>query len=188
MNTMTKCLLAVIVTFLPFMAVAYDPSLGACSTTNPYHYGDTGPDGGIVFYIDGGGCNGMEAQPYDVGANSANSYQGVQLIWSQAIANSAAYNITPITTALSCSTTAPSSPYCWHLPPSSDLNQLYIHRALLGCAATAYWSSTEETNPFVIPRYAWFLGFNYPSSGQDNGYALFTVESVPMGARSIRHF
>ncbi len=41
------------------------PTASSCT---PYHWGDTGPDGGKVFYVDGSGCHGLEAQPYDVGA------------------------------------------------------------------------------------------------------------------------
>jgi hypothetical protein len=134
---MTKCWLAVIVTFLPFMAVAhYDSSLGACSSTNHYDYGDTGPDGGIVFYLEGA-CSGMEAQPYDV---------GVRLIWDDAISASAAYNNTVITKAISCpTTTQPTTPLCWHLPTLTELNYLYDQKSVLGYFANkvAYWSSTD---------------------------------------------
>ena len=144
MNTMTKCWLAVIVTFVPVMAVAYDSSLGACSSTNPYFYGDTGPDGGIVFYLEEA-CSGMEAQPYDVGANSSNAYVGVEGFWDDAISASAAYNNTYITHAIKCpTTTKPTCPFCWHLPTSAELKYLYEQRRWVGGLTffTFYWSST----------------------------------------------
>ena len=180
MNTMTKCLLAVIVTFLPFMAVAYDPSQGACSSTNPYHYGDPGPDAGIVFYIDGGGCNGMEAQPYDVGANSANAYQGIPKIWSEAVTTAAAYNITPITTALSCSTTAPSSSYCWHLPDVNNLNKLADQKIATGCTAPVYWSSSGAAS---YPNMSKYKALLFASKIE-----LETYSYTPLNVRSIRSF
>ena len=146
MNTMTKCWLAVIVTFVPVMAFAYKASLGACSSTNPYNYGDTGPDGGIVFYLEGA-CSGMEAQPYDVGANSANAYIRVWEDWGDAITASAAYNDTPITEALSCPTTTnPTTSYCWHLPTFTELINVYEQNTVLNGIAPKgfYWSSTQS--------------------------------------------
>ncbi len=34
----------------------------AAAVCTPYHWGDTGPDNGKVFYVDGLGCHGLEAQ------------------------------------------------------------------------------------------------------------------------------
>jgi len=142
---MTKCWLAVIVTFVPVTAVAYDASLGACSSTNHYDYGDTGPDGGIVFYLEGA-CSGMEAQPYDVGANYACPNCGVHEDWGDAITASARYNDTTITKALSCPTfqSSPSN-YCWHLPSQSELNYLYEQKSVVGGFDPRfyYWTSTR---------------------------------------------
>ena len=174
---MTKCWLAVIVTFLPFMAVAYDSSLGACSSTNPYNYGDTGPDGGIVFYLEGA-CSGMEAQPYDVGANSANAYIGLWEDWDDAITASAAYNDTTITKALSCPTTAnPTTSYCWHLPSRTELSYLYEQRSVVGGLADGhYWSSTEYGSAL-----AWYQSFSY-------GYQATNYEVSPLPVRAVRAF
>ena len=175
MNTMTKCWLAVIVTFLPFMAVAYDSSLGACSSTNPYFYGDTGPDGGIVFYLEGA-CSGMEAQPYDVGANSANAYIGLWENWDDAITASAAYNNTVITKAIRCpTTTKPTTPLCWHLPTLTELNYLYEQKPVLNpfSDSSGYWSSTESSSNF-----AWFQDFNGGYQDGGNKYGARPVRAV----------
>ena len=182
---MTKCWLAVIVTFLPFMAVAhYDSSLGACSSTNYYDYGDTGPDGGIVFYLEGA-CSGMEAQPYDVGANSANAYIGMWEDWDDAITASAAYNDTTITKALSCPTTAnPTTSYCWHLPSRTELSYLYEQRYVVGGFANIYYWSSTEPNAFTgiikepSGNYAWIQYFTYGYQKVYNKYYYLPVRAV----------
>ena len=177
MNTMTKYGLAVIVTFLPFMAVAYDSFLGPCSSTNHYDYGDTGPDGGIVFYLEGA-CSGMEAQPYDVGANSANAYIRVWEDWGDAITASAAYNNTTITKALSCPTTTnPTTSYCWHLPSRTELSYLYEQKSVVGgLAGNPYWTST------IVNSYdAWYQFFYF-------GYQDFGDKSMALPVRAVRTF
>ena len=119
----------------------------AAATCTPYHWGDTGPDGGKVFYVDGSGCHGLEAQPYDVAADSQKPYDGKPMGWENAILTAAAYNITTITgpSGLNCSTTAfPATPNCWHLPSKNELSWLYEQKSVVGGFADGpYWSSTE---------------------------------------------
>ena len=104
-----------------------------------YHYGDIGPDGGIVFYLDGSGQHGLEVQ-------SADALNGVSLNWNNAISTAASYNTTIITQALLCSTTTlPTSPNCWHLPSKTELGYLFEHKPLIGGSldnVAHYWSST----------------------------------------------
>ena len=107
----------------------------AAATCTPYHWGDTGPDGGKVFYVDGSGCHGLEAQPYDVAADSQKPYDGKPMNWKNAILTAAAYNITTITgpSGLNCSTTAfPATPNCWHLPSKNELSWLYEQKSVVG--------------------------------------------------------
>ena len=127
------------------------------SSCTPHHWGDTGPDGGKVFYVDGSGCHGLEAQPYDVGATSANLL-GVTQTWTSAISTAAAYNdnargVTG-TPGLNCSNTAfpssaalPATPNCWHLPSKNELSWLYEQKAVVGgflIGSNSYWSSSES--------------------------------------------
>jgi hypothetical protein len=85
----------------------------ATSCSPLYYIGDTGPDGGIVAYVDGTGCHGIEAQTLD---------EPTDLNWANAFIAAAAYNtITTNTLAgFSCTTlsaaNSPTRPYCWHLP------------------------------------------------------------------------
>ena len=147
----------------------------AAAVCTPYHWGDTGPDGGKVFYVDGSGCHGLEAQPYDVGANSGNSWVGVTQTWVNAISTAAAYNTTTITgtSGLNCSTTAfpsltapPATPNCWHLPSKTELQYLYEQKTVVGGFANSRsWSSTEYGSGL-----AWYQYFDdgYQGSGNEN--------------------
>jgi hypothetical protein len=148
MNTKTKCLLAVIVTFLPFMAKALAPLQGTCSSTNPYNYGDTGPDGGIVFHIDEDGCTGAEAQPYDVGATKSNGYRSTTQNYADATKASNAYNTTVITKALHCRSSAdnPTNDFCWHLSRIEELEFLHMQYQTVGnFVAACYTSQTYKS-------------------------------------------
>ena len=113
---------------------------GTGASCTPYHWGDTGPDGGIVYYVDGSGCHGLEAQSTDASS-------GTSMDWATAISTSAAYNTTTITggSGLNCSTTAfPSTPNCWHLPSKTELEYLYEQKTVVGgFANNFYWSSSE---------------------------------------------
>ena len=172
MKLSTKCLLAVIATSLPFMAVAYDPNLGPCSyPSNIYHYGDTAPDGGKVFNVTGGGCHGMEAATRNTGS-------GAKLTWKQAVIAAASYNKTDITTALNCSTTkAYTTPLCWHLPSRHELQLLHEQSHVLERFTNGYyWSSTEAQN-----KYAWKMRFPH-------GQHSFSSIKNKYYARAVRSF
>ena len=140
------------------------------SSCTPHHWGDTGPDGGVVFYVDGSGCHGLEAQ-------AADASSGGTMIWSAAISAAAAYNLSSSsitgTAGLNCSRSAfpssaalPATPNCWHLPSKTELNYLYEQKFVVGgFADRGYWSSTEDGS-----NYAWLQGFfdgfqySYPKS------------------------
>ncbi len=155
---------------------------GSASSCTPYHWGDNGPDNGKVFYVDGSGCHGLEAQPYDVEATSANSYVGVPKIWADALSAAAAYNTTSITgtSGLNCSTIAypsltapPSTPNCWHLPSKTELELLYEQKAVVGRFANYYWSSTEYGS-----NHAWDQTFLNGTQGDSIKQASLPVRAV----------
>ena len=161
---------------------------GATASCTPYHWGDTGPDGGKVFYVDGSGCHGLEAQPYDVGANSGNSYVGVAQTWSDAVSAAAAYNnntrgVTG-TPGLNCSTTAfpsltalPATPNCWHLPSKTELQYLFEQKTVVGGFANSrYWSFTEDNS-----NDAWDQNFF-------SGYQSSASKTSALPVRAVRAF
>ena len=152
----------------------------AAATCTPYHWGDTGPDGGKVFYVDGSGCHGLEAQPYDVAADSQKPYDGKPMGWENAILTAAAYNITTITgpSGLNCSTTAfPATPNCWHLPSKNELSWLYEQKSVVGgFAYYNYWSSTEGSSGD-----AWYQLFY-------SGSQASSPKSLTSRVRAVRAF
>jgi hypothetical protein len=151
----------------------WTPTASSCT---PYHYGDTGPDGGKVFYVDGSGCHGLEAQ-------AADASSGAAMTWTTAISTSAAYNDSSnlITGAagFNCSTTdAQLTPYCWHLPSKTELEYLFEQKDVVGGFANDnYWSSLENDS-----NNAWSQNFG-------NGNQVSTVGklgSIPV--RAVRAF
>ena len=146
------------------------------SSCSPYHCGDTGPDGGIVFFVDGSGCHGLEAQ-----ATEAN--QGAIMDWDTAISTSAAYNTTTITgpSGLYCSTTALPSPdappatlNCWHLPTKTELEHLNEQRTVVGgFDLYPYWSSSESATGT-----AWAQGFVDGGQFSNDKALTFLVRAV----------
>ena len=82
-----------------------------------YVPGDSGPQGGKVYYVDASGEHGLEAKA----ADEINS-----LSWSDAVAAASAYGSG------------------WHLPAKTELKVLYEHRNVVGgFAKDDYWSCTE---------------------------------------------
>ena len=142
------------------------PAGGSCDTT--YKWGDYGPDGGKVFYVDGSGCHGLEAQ-------SADASTGNTMSWSTAISTAAAYNTTTITLALACSTTVyPTTPNCWHLPSKAELEYLYEQSVVVGgFASNTYWSSTEYSS-----TNAWSQYFASGAQGYATKSSTYLVRAV----------
>ena len=143
------------------------------SSCSPYVLGDTGPDGGKIFYLDGTGCHGLEAKATDASS-------GVSMDWATAISTSAAYNTstTNTLTGYSCSTSdAQLTPYCWHLPAKTELEYLYEQKTVVGGFGDYnYWSSSE-----LDSTSAWFQSFNY-------GYQDYLSKDNTLPVRAVRAF
>jgi len=132
------------------------PAHAQTSPTPPtlYAIGDTGPCGGIVFYITNGGLNGLEAAPSDQdGGTGAPWGCGGTLIGGTgtAIGSGAANTAailwgcaTPGIAAQLASAYAGGGCTGWYLPSQGELNALYQQRAVVGGFANEfYWSSSE---------------------------------------------
>ena len=148
---------------------------GSGSTCSPYLLGDTGPDGGKIYYLDGTGCHGLEAQ-------AADASSGASMDWATAISTSAAYNTNATNTlsGYSCSTTnAQLTPYCWHLPTKTALEDLYEQKTVVGGFANGfyYWSSSELN----FSSSAWGISL-------DSGNQAPINKSSPNPVRAVRAF
>jgi hypothetical protein len=122
------------------------------NTSSPYHIGDNGPAGGIIFYITDAGFHGLEAAPVDQGIAAwgctGNSISGAQ---STAVGTGAA-NTAAIVAGCSEANTAAkvADAYVlngftdWYLSSKDELNLLYGQKVVVGgFTAVNYWSSTE---------------------------------------------
>jgi hypothetical protein len=124
-----------------------------------YNIGDIGPSGvGIVFYITDEGRHGLEAAPSGWSSGSEDPTKqwqrsnvptgGTQKTIGSGYANTYIHM---------AGTNHPAAAICrdyrsefegnWFLPSKDELNQMYLHKAIIGGLDTAfYWSSTEVDN------------------------------------------
>ena len=169
------------------------PAGPAYSCTAPYQWGDPGPDGGQVAYVDGSGCHGLEVQLNDTNDNTTGLYA-----WANAITKAAAYNQSALVIALGCSTTtyptAPAAtPNCWHLPTTTEITLIYDNNQLLTqpliltntITGIGYWTSTQASSaPISAPDYAYaFLPGYAPYQ-----FALGTTKTAALRLRVVRAF
>ncbi len=118
-----------------------------------YEIGDTGPAGGIVYYITNGGRSGLEAAPEDAGSGEWGCY-GTELPGADGhIVGTGAQNTADILKGCSESGIAAeiADAYSfngnggWFLPSRIELNSLYQQKAVVGGFVNEkYWSSTES--------------------------------------------
>ena len=161
-----------------------------CATGAACVVGDTGPGGGIVFYVHASGtfacgatlastCKYLEAAP----TTGANSWTDARYAWSgntsdgigstlQAIGAGYANTEAMVTqsgggtTVNKAGTIArayrgPNSLSDWYLPSKDELNELFLKKDTVGGFSTGlYWSSSE-----YAATYAWDQDFLYGSQG-----------------------
>ena len=120
-----------------------------------YSVGDTGPGGGIVFYVSasdftstdstcGAVCRYLEAAPNTWSGGVEDPYQ----LWAAAVVATLAYTS--------------GSKNDWYLPSKDELNELYLVRTTVGgFKLDYYWSSSANGSAF-----AWGQTFN--DSGRQN--------------------
>ena len=124
-----------------------------------YEIGDTGPAGGLVFYINGSDSdewNYLEAAPSDQGSDIAWGCSGTLIDGADGTAvGTGAQNTIDIITG--CTTAGIAAKICddlilgdysdWYLPSRDELNLMYINLSQNGLGGfdslTPHWSSTE---------------------------------------------
>ena len=127
-----------------------------------YEVGDTGPAGGIVFYVSNEGLNGLEAATVDqVGTQWG--CLGTEISGANGTAVGTGEQNTAAIIAACSETTAASvaSAYGpgWYLPSKDELNLLYVQKAAVVVgdfvSDNLYWSSSHADANF-----AWFQFFD----------------------------
>jgi len=194
-------------------AISFTPGVFTIESNDDtvYEIGDTGPGGGIIFYIDRAGFTMtdtgkkayyLEAAPNEEGvlAWASNAFippdyggtgNWVEIIGSDDIIGSGRKNTALL---LAVDPNAPAAKACkayrgpnnkddWFLPSKDELNELYKKRNVVGGLTTeSYWSSSDHSL-----MYAGSQDFN---TGFDNlnGIQYASRKSFQYGVRSIRAF
>jgi hypothetical protein len=149
---------------------------GGCPVVVVYEVGDTGPAGGIVFYVSNEGLNGLEAAPVDQGSAEWGCYgEIVPGAFSEAIGAGQANTdlilahgcgITPVSGGVTMDAAVLTREYSlggysdWFLPSIGDLYLMYSNLFLNNLGGfsydISYWSSSQrnrrhlaQTIPFV---------------------------------------
>ena len=137
---------------------------GATSVTVPclpsFAVGDTGPAGGIVFYVTDGGLHGLEAAPVDQGSSewTESGPDGCPFwLYADGMAiGTGAQNTAKIIAGCQEAGSAARLAYDyflggfddWFLPSKWELHELYLNRAFVGGLTGRYWSSSEAPPDF----------------------------------------
>ena len=155
--------------------------------------GDTGPAGGIVFYVAADGISGLEAATADL---TADTYEwgcsGIDITGADLInigdgdANTAdivAAVCTPVTPSNLIAANAADAHVSggftdWFLPSKDELNELYLQRAFVGGFGTGIYRSSSESSATS----AWTMDFSNGALDSGNG------KNNPWNVRPIRAF
>jgi hypothetical protein len=153
-----------------------------CVAVPPFAIGDTGPAGGIVFYVTDGGLHGLEAAPQDQGAGIWGC-EGTDIPGADGDAvGTGAQNTADILAGCTQSGIAAEIAHAytlngysdWFLPSKDELNLLYQQRGVVGGGFIAYnyWSSTENDNNNLAWSLDFFSGF-FEDGGKDSPYFYY---------------
>jgi len=156
------------------------------SVPQTYAIGDTGPAGGIVFYITDGGLHGLEAAPADQSSGAAWGCYGTNIAGADGTAvGTGAQNTADIVAVCFDSGIAAKIAHNytlngynnWFLPSKGELNLLYLQKVVVGgIAGDGYWSSSERSIYF-----AWYLSLD---DGGQYGY----LKDDLLRVRAVRAF
>jgi hypothetical protein len=126
-----------------------------------YAIGDTGPGGGIVFYITDAGVHGLEAAPVDQTDSIWGCY-GTSIAGTSTAVGTGKANTALIVAGCADADTAAkvAAAYSlgafddWYLPSKDELALLYAQKAVVGAfAPNYYWSSTEKYELIAWSQY-----------------------------------
>lgn len=153
------------------------------ATGKCYSEGDTGPAGGIVFYITDGGAHGLEAAPADQSAGAQWGCYGTPITGADGTATgTGAQNTADIIAGCGEASIAAqvADAYTlngyddWFLPSKDELNLLYLQKDVVGgFAGGYYWSSSEDDSGS-----AWYQVFDVGFQSLNNKGTMLRVRAV----------
>ena len=151
------------------------------------HYIGQSFGGGIIFYLDSTGAHGLIASNNDVSVglwyagvrlntHAKDSAIGTGLCNTKKIVKAQGDNGVNYA-AWQCDTFTAGGYKDWFLPSKEELNQLYLHRNVIGIYTTGfYWSSTESGK-----GHAWAQDFT-------NGLQSDDKKTITRFVRAVRAF
>lgn len=162
-----------------------DATVSACTAPTAYKIGDTGPGGGLVFFVDTNCAypfDYMEAAPANLGSaygwGCTNIYLGTRTEIGTGQTNTTAMIQTVCNTAAQPADTyvSPNGTSDWFLPSRDELNLMYTNLASKGLGSFGdhyYWSSSE-----FDAGLAWYQFFGYGNRIDDSKANLASVRPV----------
>jgi hypothetical protein len=164
---------------------SYGAQVYFVSTT--MHYLGENYGGGIVFYLDSTGQHGLISAPANQSKGAEWGCNGTTIGDTSVAIGKGQFNTLAILTG--CSAAGIAARICndlvlnsyddWFLPSRDELNQMYVHKNIIGgFADNYYWSSTE-----VGVYHAWAKSF-WSGGGYTNPHVKYAVYYV----RAIRAF
>ncbi len=180
-------LLGVIVATVSFYGCGIKPTV---EEPVQYAIGDIGPSGvGIVFYVTDGGSHGLEAAPFDLGADCAWIEGGdtqttengnTSQLFGTGRANSDAIIAQTGHTgsaAKVCRDYSGGGLTDWYLPSLSELDELYEQRAVVGGfdLEWVYWSSSEYSA--LVGCSVYFMDGSWPAYGKVSVLSVRAIRS-----------
>ena len=158
---------------------------GTLELPQQYRIGDTGPGGGIVFWVSSDGQHGLEAAPADQGigiwfyirwyneintitdavrgGDNAGLFNTERIIINQGAGDYAAHR---------AANYQGGGHGDWYLPSKEELNLLYLQKDVVG-GYGLYWSSTESSSDN-----AWGQNFSFGNPLDISKYSSLNVRAV----------
>jgi hypothetical protein len=155
-----------------------------------YRVGDSGPGGGIVFYVTDNGVHGLEAAPADQTILGLSWYCGLSAVKTDTAVFTGATNTTAIIAGVSsskdgCAAKAAANYQYrnysdWHLPSLDELLLLYNRQSIVGgFSGGKYWSSSDSLDSNSRHRRPYGVWFSDGTLDyHENEYALRLVRAV----------
>lgn len=152
-----------------------------------YSVGETGPAGGLVFYISDGGLHGLEVSPDDLDDGSGAEWgcDGVEVTGAEGITiGTGAQNTTDILAGCSDADTAAKLAKAyningsgdWFLPSPDEAYELYQQKSVMSSSSDWYWTSAEtsDTTAKVIK---FTTGQIYPNNTKSSSMPVRAVSA-----------
>lgn len=151
------------------------------NTNKTYVPGDTGPAGGVVFYVTADRLHGLEAAPVDQGSatwgcagTEIQGASGVGIGWGVQNTSDIMNGCPGIQAANLADTYILNRYYDWYLPSADELELLYNRKDVVGgFTSLDYWSSTENGSGF-----AWYRSFVPGNRATDPKGVVYAVRAI----------